>query len=165
MAAGKQEFYFLTPDEVKFFNAFCSLIVPSGADPSTDPGANEVGSIHYVDSTLFDFPKEVQKYFREIVELVNQRSISRFQKQFSVLPPFDQSWILRELFLDPNVRERIFDLRSIALEGFYSDYHDPGYKGVTPWELVQFGGKRITGMKKDWSFLRIWRDSETEKME
>jgi hypothetical protein len=163
MTETKQEFYFLTPDEVKFFKAFCSTIVPSGADPVSDPGAKEVGTIHYVDSTLFEFPGEVQKYFRRVVDLVNQKSVSRFQNQFSDLSTFNRNWILRELFLDPKIRERIFDLRSLALEGFYSDYHDPEYEGMTPWELVQFRGKRISGLKKDWSFLKIWRDVATSK--
>ncbi len=159
MAENNQEFYFLTPEERRFFESFCSVIVPTGTDPSSDPGAKEVGSIHYVDSSLFDFPLEVQEYFRGIVSLVNQRASLRFEKQFSDLSDFDKNLILRELLLDPKIRERIFDLRSIALEGFYSDYHDPGYNGTTPWELIQFRGRRVSGIKKDWNFLKNWRDS------
>ena len=161
MPEKKEEYYFLSPEEVEFFFSFCSIIVPTGPEPATDPGAKEVGSIHYVDSTLYDFPIEVQKYFRGIVKLVNQRSSLRFQKQFSSLSDFDKNWMLRELLLDPKTRERVFDLRSLALEAFYSDYHDPGYNGVTPWELVQFRGRRISGIKKDWSFLKNWRESAT----
>ena len=163
MADSKEEFYFLSPDEAKFFQSFCELIVPSGGDPNVDPGASEVGTIHYVDSTLFDFPREVQGYFRGIVDLVNKRSVSHFQNEFSGLSTFNKNWILRDLFLDPKTRERIFDLRSLALEGFYSDYHDPSYRGVSAWELVHFEGKRISGIKKDWSFLKIWRDAPNQK--
>jgi hypothetical protein len=159
----KVEFYFLSPDEVKFFHSFCSLIVPSGSDLVTDPGAREVGAIHYVDSTLLDFPKEVQGYFRSAVDLVNQRSRSHFQDEFSGISAYNKNWILRDLFLDPKTWERIFDLRSLALEGFYSDYHDPSYQGMSAWELVHFQGRRISGIKKDWSFLKIWRDAVTQK--
>jgi hypothetical protein len=165
VADTKEEFYFLSPDERSFFQSFCSLIVPSGSDPVSDPGAKEVGTIHYVDSTLLDFPKEVQGYFRGIIDLVNQRSRSYFQEPFTELSLFNKNWILRDLFLDPRTRERIFDLRSLALEGFYSDYHDPWYQGVSAWELVHFQGKRISGLKKDWSFLKVWKDSIREKNE
>jgi hypothetical protein len=129
----------------------------------TDPGSSEIGSIHYVDSTILDFPKEVQDYFRAIIELVNEKSRLRFRSSFADISDFDKSWIIRELFLNPKTRERIFDLRSLALEGFYSDYHDPWYRGITPWELVKFQGKRISGTKKDWSFLKVWRDNAPVK--
>ncbi|MDA4111314.1 MAG: gluconate 2-dehydrogenase subunit 3 family protein [Thaumarchaeota archaeon] len=161
MPERSERFYFLSSEEAEFFKAFCSIIVPSG-ETESDPGSREVGSVNYVDSTLFDFPKEVQDYFRGIIELVNQRSRTRFLQRFAGLSDFDKSWVIRELFLDPKTREKIFDLRSMALEGFYSDYHDPWYGGVTPWELVKFGGRRISGLKKDWSFLKIWKD-ETAK--
>jgi len=165
MSDQKEQFYCLSSDEARFFKLFCSLIIPSGSDPVSDPGAWEVGSVNYIDSTLFDFPNEVQNYFRGIVELVNQRSQVRFHGSFANLSDFDKSWIIRELFLDPKTRERIFDLRSLALEGFYSDYHDPWYRGVTPWELVKFGGRRISGMKKDWNSLKVWKDRTTEETE
>ena len=157
MVEEKHSFYFLTTDEAQFFRTFCSLIVPSGNN-SADPGAEEVGTINYVDSTLFDFPKEVQEYYRGAVTLVNEKAHQKSQVDFSLLSSSDKDWVLRQLFLDPETRERIFDLRSLALEGFYSDFHDPWYEGLTPWELVKFRGKRISELKKDWSFLKVWRD-------
>jgi hypothetical protein len=129
----------------------------------SDPGAKEVGSVNYVDSVLFDFPKKVQDYFRENIELVNQRSSLRFQNAFANLSESDKSFVIRELFLDPKTRERIFDLRSLALEGFYSDYHDPSYNGITPWEVVKFQGRRISGIKKDWNFLKVWKEQSTKE--
>ena len=89
---------------------------------------------------------------------MNDKSKERFSKNFTDLETTDQDLVLRGLFLDPRTRERTFDLRSIALEGFYSDYHDPWYYGVTPWELVRFGGKRISDLEKDWTFLKVWKE-------
>jgi hypothetical protein len=158
MVDEKHPFYFLTSDEAMFFKSFCSLIIPSG-NSSADPGAEEVGTINYVDSTLFDFPKEVQEYYRGAVVLVNEKAHQKSQVDFFLLSTSDKDGVLRQLFLDPKTRERIFDLRSLALEGFYSDFHDPWYKGVTPWELVKFRGRRISELKKDWSFLKVWREN------
>lgn len=154
------QYYFLTPEEALFFQSFCSFVIPTGPDPKSTPGAREVGSINYVDSTLIDFPKEVQEYFREIIKLVNETSLKQFGRLFSELSIGEKESTVRKLFLNAETRERIFDLRSIALEGFYSDYHDPEYGGITPWQLIKFGGKRISDLKKDWTFLRVWRDYE-----
>ena len=114
--------------------------------------------MNYIDSTLADFPKPVQDYFREAIDLVNKASFDRFNREFCEINDFDRDFILKNLFLDPTTRERAFDLRSLVLEGFYSDYHDPTYNGTTAWGIVKFGGKRISDLKKDWNFLRIWRD-------
>src|SRR5579862_9017067 len=150
--SSKGKYFFLSEEEAKFFKAFCSLVVPSGANPESEPGATEVGSVNYVDSTLADFPKEVQGYFRGLVAQVNDKSREMFGSDFCEITDFNKDLVLKGLFLNPKTREGIFDLRSIALEGFYSDYHDPSYTGVTPWELVKFGGNRISDLKKDWTF-------------
>jgi hypothetical protein len=54
----------------------------------------------------------------------------------------------------------VFALRAVCLEGFYSDYRDPSYSGRTAWDILEFKGKRVDGIKKDWSFLKIYRDAE-----
>ncbi len=136
-------------------------MIPTGKEPMTDPGALEVGSVNYVDSTLFDFPKEVQRYFRGIISQVNAKSRKKFGSDFCEISDSDKNLVLKSLFLDPKTREGVFDLRSIALEGFYSDYHDPWYRGITPWKLVKFEGKRISDLKKDWMFLKVWKDYDS----
>jgi len=156
-----ERYFFLSEDEAKFFQAFCALLVPTGKEPDSDPGAIEVGSVNYVDSTLFGFPTEVQRYFRGIIALVNAKSKEKFGSDFHEIGDYDKDLLLKSLFLDPKSREGVFDLRSIALEGFYSDYHDPWYRGVTPWELVKFEGKRISDLKKDWTFLKVWKDYDS----
>jgi len=154
----------LSEDEAKFFQAFCALVIPTGKQLDSDPGATEVGSINYVDSTLFDFPKEVQDYFRGVIIQVDGKSREKFSRDFCEISDFDKDLVLKSLFLDPRTREGVFDLRSIALEGFYSDYHDPWYQGVTPWKLLRFEGKRISDLKKDWTFLKVWKDHEPGRM-
>ena len=157
------KFYFLNLPEARFFEALCSIIVPEGSDPLNEPGALTVGAINYIDSTLFNFPSEVQAYFREAIDTINKHSQSQFSKEFSDLSDPDKNIVLRGLYLDPKTRELSFDLRSLALESFYSDYHDPWYEGMSGWEFVQFGGKRISDIKKDWSFLKVWKEWNSEK--
>ncbi len=156
-------YYFLSEEEARFFTALSSFMIPPGKDPANSPGALEVGGVNYIDSALFDFPMGVQEYFRGIIKLMNEKAQDRFRKDFASLQEPDKGFVLKSLFSDPMTRERAFDLRSIVLEGFYSDYHDPTYQGVTAWELIRFEGKRITGIKKDWTFLKIWRDFEQQK--
>jgi Gluconate 2-dehydrogenase subunit 3 len=156
-------FYFLDIREVAFFEALCSTVVPEGEDPKTDPGAVTVGAVSYIDSTLFDFPKEVQAYFQGAVELVNNACRAKFRAEFADLSDSDRNIVLRDLYLDPLTMERMFDLRSLALEGFYSDYKDPWYAGVTAWQYIQFGGKRISDIRKDWTFIKLWKDWEEKQ--
>lgn len=154
----RKSYYVLTQEEVQFFECFSSFIVPSGADPKIEPGAKEVGTVHYIDSHLHEFPKEVQDYFRETIQMIEDLSRKLFVKRFRDLKDPDKNIVLRTLYLDPKTRERTLDIRSLALEGFYSDYHDPWYDGVSGWEVVGFSGKRISGIKKDWTFLKVWKD-------
>lgn len=154
----RNNYYVLTREEVEFFECFSSFIVPSGADPKTEPGAKEVGTVHYIDSHLHEFPREVQDYFRETIRMIENLSMNLFVKPFRQLEDPDKNIVLRALYLDPKTRERTLDMRSLALEGFYSDYHDPWYGGVSGWDVVGFSGKRISDMKKDWTFLKVWKD-------
>jgi hypothetical protein len=139
-------------------------MVPAGQNPVSSPGGLEVGGVNYIDCTLLAFPKEVQEYFRGIIKLTNEKSKERFRRDFASLEDPDKEFVLKSLFSDPVTRERAFDLRSLVLESYYSDYHDPSYNGITAWGAIKFEGKRISGIKKDWSFLRIWRDSEKREM-
>lgn len=163
MSEAKRKFYFLSEEEARFFGALCSVIVPTGEVSNLSPGAAEVGSVNYIDCALLDFSKEVQDYFRQIVHLVNKASWDKFNQEFCEINDCNRDIVLKSLFLDPKTRERVFDLRSLVLEGFYSDYHDPSYNGTTAWSYIKFGGKRISDLKKDWSFLKIWRDFEQKQ--
>ena len=141
-----------------FFKALCSNIVPEGADPKTEPGALTVGAINYIDSTLYGFSKDSQDYFRAAMTLVNKESEKKFFKNFGKLSQSDRNIVQRDLYLNPKTREIMFDLRSLVLEGFYSDYHDPQYQGMTAWEYIGFAGKRVSDLKKDWTFLKVWKE-------
>jgi hypothetical protein len=155
--------YFLSEEEARFFTALSLLMVPVGTNPVSSPGALEVGGVNYIDCTLLAFPKEVQEYFRGIIKLTNEKSKERFRRDFAALEDPDKEFVLKSLFSDSVTRERAFDLRSLVLESYYSDYHDPLYTGATAWEAIKFEGKRISGIKKDWSFLKIWHDFEKQE--
>ena len=154
--------YFLSVDEKEFFEALCETVVPEGSNPAEEPGALTVGALSYIDSTLFDLPRQAQEYFRKAIELLNELSKEEFSSEFQKLSLPNRNAVLRDFYLDQKTREMMFDLRSIALEGFYSDYHDPSYLGKTGWDFTHFGGKRISDLKKDWSFVKIWREKMGE---
>jgi hypothetical protein len=151
--------YYLSRDEHMFFLALCETIVPEGADPNSDPGALTVGAIDYIDSSLVDSSKDRQEYFHQAIRELDKVCQARFSDKFCNLKPEQRDHALKDFYLDPKTKEKLFDLRSLVLEGFYSDYHSPAYKGITAWTYVGFGGKGISGIKKDWNFLRIWRDT------
>lgn len=155
---GVKEIYFLSEDECKFFEALCETIVPEGPDPATDPGALTIGAISYIDSLLYDLPKNSQQHFREAIKLLDKDCKNKFSKNFAEIKPEQRDSALRDFYFNSKTREMMFDLRSLVLEGFYSDYRDPSYSGVTAWEYIEFGGKRISDIKKDWSFLKAWKD-------
>jgi hypothetical protein len=152
--------YFLDAEEAKFIEAFCTLIIPTGKDATSDPGAREVGTVNYIDSYLHDAPEGVRRQFRNSLRLVNDFAREGFSNDFATLADSDKNMVLRALILEPRTRVNVLFLRSLALEGFYSDYHDPWYTGVTAWQTVKFGGKRISELKKDWTFVKVWKEWE-----
>jgi hypothetical protein len=158
-----KNYYFLSDDEVSFFDSFSTFIIPTGKDPLAEPGAHEVGTVSYVDSILSEFPNEVQAHFRQSVQNVLAESRKKFMREFGLLNDIEKEQLLRSLHENHETRQLIFELRSLALEGFYSDYHDPSYDGLSAWKLINFGGKRISDLKKDWSFVRAWRDAVSSK--
>ena len=158
-----RRFYVLSKEESEFFEDLCDSIVPEGEDPKVEPGANTVGATSYIDSILFSLPDNAREYFRGAVESLNQKCVSEFHRRFHELAIHERNEVLRAFYLDPKTREQMFDLRSLALEGYYSDYHDPTYEGITAWEYVEFGGRRISDLKKDWSFLKVWKDHHSEQ--
>jgi len=158
----EEEYYFLTNEEARFFSTLSGLIVPG---KEGEPGAKDVGGLSYIDSALLDLPKIVQDYYSGAIKALNFLSHSKFGNRFPELQKSEQNAALREFFLDQKTREMMFDLRSIVLESFYSDYHAPWYEGKTGWEFTGFSGKRISDLKKDWTFLRVWKDSTTSSAE
>jgi Gluconate 2-dehydrogenase subunit 3 len=154
------KFHFLSKKEGEFFAALCDALVPEGEDPSKDPGALTVGGLDYIDSMLYDSSEQRQHYFQDAILILEKESKSRFARDFRELNAEERKVVIRDGFLNPKFRERMFDLRSLVLESFYSDYHSPDYSGITGWKYVGFGGRRISDVKKDWSFLKVWQQKD-----
>jgi Gluconate 2-dehydrogenase subunit 3 len=150
--------YSLSEDQIRFFKALCESIVPAGENSQGDPGAVTVGGLDYIDSVLADSSEARQAYFQGAISKLNDLCDSKYGRAFADLDSEKRDNALKDFFLNPATREQMFDLRSIALEAFYSDFKTPAYGGVTGWEYTEFGGKRISDLKKDWSFLRIWKE-------
>ena len=152
--------FFLSPQEHKLVEALVETMIPPGENLVHEPGGREVGAPNYFDSRMLDLPEPARQAFRLALKLVDDRSSESYAKTFAVLSMDERSEILRSLLTDPTTMSLVFALRAICLEGFYSDYHDPSYLGRTAWDVLEFKGKRIDGVKKDWSFLRIYRASD-----
>jgi hypothetical protein len=149
--------FFLSPGEYRLVEAMVETLVPAGGGSPPDPGAREVGAHNYFDSRMLDLPKGARQFFRSALQLVDDRSKQESGKPFADLSSEGRRAFVRSLLLDPTTMAAVFSLRAICLEGYYSDYRDPSYAGRTAWELIGFKGKRINGIKKDWSWLKIYQ--------
>lgn len=116
--------------------------------------------MNYVDSWILEESGSTQRKFREGLRYVNQKSLERFGASFLNLALNEQDNILRDMTKDKVGLGYFEALRAACIDGFYSDYSDPRYAGLTAWELVGFQGKRISDLEKNWSFLRIYRESK-----
>lgn len=152
--------YFLSPDEYRLVQALVETVVPSGKASPLEPGGREVGAHNYFDSRILDLPEEARPKVRSALQLIEDSSKRDRGKPFADLSPSARNAVLRALLLDPNTMAPVFVVRIFCVEGFYSDYRDPSYSGETAWDLVEFKGKRIDGIKKDWSFLRIYQNRD-----
>lgn len=150
--------FFLSPEEYRMVEALVETIVPADGGSAPEPGGREVGAHNYFDSRMLDLPEIAREAFRSALALVDDRSTKVSGKHFADLALEAREAVLRSLLLDPTSMAAVFAVRAICLEGFYSDYRDPSYSGRTAWELLDFNGKRIDGIVKDWSFLRIYQE-------
>lgn len=147
--------FLLSKDTYDLIADIAATIVPSGPDPSTEPGAKEVGTINYIDSVLLGAEEREMEMLQDILSVIRSRAVEMGNCDFRSLSTDDRINLLKGLFEKSETKDAYLFLRSLCVEGFYSDYRDPGYEGVTAWGLIEFGGPRISELKKDWSFLRI----------
>ena len=150
--------FFLKEDQYKLIADIAETIVPSGADPLKEPGSREVGSVNYIDSVLMDAENGEIKMLDDLLDIIREEAVRMGEAELRSLSPQKQIDLLNSLFDRSDTKEAYIFLRSLCVEGFYSDYSDPGYDGVTAWKLIEFGGPRISEIEKDWSFLRIHSD-------
>ena len=156
----KEPPFFFSPRDYENLRAFAARIIPSGSNIEEDPGASEVGTVNYVDSWVLDESDSTKADFRQALEFVDRNCRERFGLTFKDLHAEKQDDFLSWMAVDREGSDFFDKLRAACIEGFYSDYCDPDYVGRTAWSLVGFQGKRISDVKKDWSFLRIYREKD-----
>ena len=150
--------YALTRDEYELVDALAEAIVPSGTNPSMEPGAKEVGVKNFFDSTVLEMSEYQRSRTKEALALIDARSRELFAgRKFSGLTVRERGSVLKTLLSDGASRQLFVEVRAICVSGFYSDYRDPDYKGIGAWAWLGYEGKRISGIKKDWSFLEVYR--------
>lgn len=148
--------YMLSNEMYNIIADIAATIVPSGDDPVNEPGAREVGTINYIDSALLGAEDKEIEMLQNVLSVIRQKAEEYGNSDFISLPVSEKVKILKSLFEKSETKDAYLFLRSLCVEGFYSDYHDPGYNGVTAWDLIEFGGPRISDLKKDWSFLKVY---------
>lgn len=148
--------YLLSEDLYRLIADIASTIVPCGKDPLTHPGAREVGAINYIDSILLSAEEGEWEMLQDILSTIKKKAKDMGGGDFVSLTNSEKIELLKSMYERSDTKDAYLFLRSLCVEGFYSDYHDPWYDGVTAWELIGFGGPRISDIKKDWSFLRIY---------
>ncbi len=147
--------FFLEKDQYDLIADIAETVVPPGQDPLKEPGAREVGSVNYIDSVLLDAEEGEVKMLGKVLDIIRKEAVKMGASDFRSLADRQKIELLNSLFDRSDTKEAYIFLRSLCVEGFYSDYSDPGYSGVTAWKLIEFGGPRISELNKDWSFLRI----------
>ncbi len=152
----------LSEEEYELVGSLVETFVPSGEDREMDPGAREVGAKNYFDSELLNYLPTQRSEIRLTLSLIEEEAarLSGGSGKFSELSEESRVRVVKNLISNPPTRSRLLEIRSLCLEGFYSDYRDPGYAGKSGWEWTGYEGKGITGLKKDWSFLEIYRQRE-----
>lgn len=158
----KEPPYGLSKKEYRLVSAIADAIIPSGSDPKLEPGAEQVGTKNYIDSIVLEFPENVRKSLSSFLMKIQEISKSEFGIEFENLPREKRVYILEKMLLDPSHKIDAFFIRALCLEGYYSDYRDPWYTGKTAWDVVGFKGKRITGIKKDFSFLEVYKKASSD---
>jgi len=156
----KEPPFFFSSRDYENLCAFAARIIPSGSNVEEDPGASEVGTVNYVDSWILHESDSTKADFRQALEFIDRKCMERFGLTFKDLLAEKQDDFLTWMAIDPKGSDFFDKLRGACIEGFYSDYCDPDYVGRTAWSLVGFQGKRISDLKKDWSFLRIYREKD-----
>jgi len=150
--------FVLSDEEYELVESVADMIVPTGQDPKSDPGAKEVGVKNYFDSILFDLSVVRRERIRQTLGLIQQESQRMFAgRNFQTLARHEKEAVFRRFLSEGRLKERLLEVRAICIDGFYSDYHDPDYRGVTAWAWLGYEGKRISDVKKDWSFLKVHR--------
>lgn len=146
----------LTREEYELVGALAEAVVPSGDDPILEPGANEVGVKNFFDSTVLAMSDYQRGRTKEALALVARRAEDMFVgSKFQRLSLQERELVLESMLTDGKSKQFLVELRAICISGFFSDYRDPGYAGTGGWDWTEFTGKRISDVRKDWSFLRI----------
>jgi hypothetical protein len=149
--------YGLSQDEYEFIEALVDTVIPPGKDPIEEPGAKQVGTKNYFDSRFLELSEPEKSALRRCFSLLEEKCFALFGVSFKDAEREKREKVLNEFLSDPQSFKIFFKLRAICLEGYYSDYRDPWYKGKTAWDVVEFSIRKPSLMKKDFSFLMVYK--------
>jgi hypothetical protein len=148
--------YALSMEQYNMLVCFAEAVVPPLG--SMAPGAKEIGTANYVDSKLLTMGKDQLNLVVATLSSIDQYARKTYGNDFCSIGLKDRADVIRRFLVEKEFFKATFFLRALVLEGFYTDYRDPWYKGKTVWEAVGFGGKRVSDVQKDWSFLKVYQE-------
>ena len=150
--------YYLSAEDYETLKLIADIMIP-GNGPD-EPGASAVGTVNYIDSEFGNMSETGKEELRSGIALFHDYPKKFFGKELSDLNLDEISALFKKMHTDPASRLSFLLVRSLCIMGFYSDYTDPWYDGFGAWAWMDYGGKGISGLNKDWSFLEIYRKNK-----
>ena len=147
--------YYLSAEDYETLKLIADIIIP-GNGPD-EPGASAVGTVNFIDSEFGNMSENEREELRKAIALFHDYPKKSFGKELSDLNKDEISALFKKMHTDTASRLSFLLVRSLCIMGFYSDYADPWYDGIGVWAWMDYGGKGISGLNKDWSFLEIYR--------
>ena len=88
----------LTQEEYETVGALAEVIIPSGEDPSAEPGAKQVGVKNFFDSIFFEMSESQKTRTRAALTLVETRSGETFGgRRFRELSVADRDRVIKSM--------------------------------------------------------------------
>ncbi len=130
---------YLSPNQKRTMARIMEIMIPGD---EADPGAEQVGSIEFVDMFLDDQEEQDRKDIIMLIKFLSRPFGIRYVK----LPTKIQVGLLNLLkngrgptkTIAAQMRLGFFALLAMTMTAYYSNFTTPDYTGPTPWELIGF---------------------------
>lgn len=130
---------YLSPNQKRTVARIMEIMIPGSED---DPGAEQVGSVEFVDLFLDELSEQDRKDLLMLVKVLSRP----FGIPYVKLPERIQKGLLNVLkngrfpvkTVSAQMRLGFFALLAMTMTAFYSNFTAPGYSGPAPWEMIGF---------------------------
>ena len=124
----KSRFRFLTNAEADTLAAVCDVIIP----PDEDPGASQVGVVHFIDRQLDGFHKKLRKQYRAGIAHVDAAAHAAYSRGFTECTVRQQEQILTSAEC-----RRFFEVALLhTMQGYYGSPRHGGNQNWASWRML-----------------------------